>query len=115
MTALPPEARSPREPEGPRRKHLEGANLGGVRALAWSGAVLMAVAAIVWLALGGRSEAMAGHDAGWKGVVAGTAFGLAWVVWFAAGVWFLVLMSVSVMNRLDDSYLTRTPLRRRKK
>lgn len=81
MTALPPETRSPREPEGPRRKHLAGA----------------------------------GHDAGWKGVVAGTVFGLAWVVWFAAGVWFLVLMSGSVMNRLDDSYLTRAPLRRRKK
>lgn len=115
MTAPLPDGRSPREPVRPRRKHLEGAHLGGVRVLTWSGAVLMAVAAIVWLVLGGRSDAIAGHDAGWRAVVAGTAFGLAWVVWFAAGVWFLVLMSGSVMNRLEDSYLRRTPLRRRRK
>ena len=72
----------------------------------------MALAAIVWLALGGRAEAMAGQDAGWKGVVAGSAFALAWAAWFAAGVWFLVLMSGSIMNRLDDSYLERGPGRR---
>lgn len=53
---------------------------------------------------------MTGRDAGWKAVVAGAAVGLAWVVWFAAALWFLFLMSGSIMARLDDSYI-----RRRKK
>ncbi|GAA4032155.1 hypothetical protein GCM10023063_14060 [Arthrobacter methylotrophus] len=85
--------------------HLEGQRLGGIRALAWAGVVLMAGAALLWFLAGGRGEFVAGmQTATWRVLVPAAAFWLAWVLWLVAGVWFAIKMFRSIMGRLDDSW-----------